>query len=78
MAFKRVPTRIAAAHPACDLITRMLMRRGDSEAMARGRAIALVEALIDTKMLRTKGVFLPFDHDRGIIQLGPNANREDV
>lgn len=70
MPFERVPTHIAAKHPACDLIKRMLMRRGDGEGMAQGRAIALVEALLDTKMLRPDGEFLPFDHDRGIIDIG--------
>lgn len=66
----RIPTHIAAEHPACDLIKRMLMRRGDVEGVAHGRAIALVEALIDTNMLRIDGEFLPYNHDRGIIQMG--------
>jgi len=62
---------VAIDHPTVDLIKRMLMRRGDSETVALGRALAITEALVDTRMLRTDGDFLPFDHDRGIIRLRP-------
>lgn len=67
--YRRVPTHIAAKHPAVDLIKCMLMRRGDNEGVAQGRGIALVEALIDTGMLREDGDFLPYDHGRGIINI---------
>jgi len=56
-------------HPAVDLIKLMLMRRGDIEAVAYGIALAITEALINTKMLKKKGAFLPFDHARGIINV---------
>ena len=58
------------SHPAKILIQRMLMRRGDPEYVAQGRALAIVEALLDTRMLIQRGKFLDFDHDRGIIQVG--------
>lgn len=67
--YRRIPTHIAAKHPAVDLIKCMLMRRGDNEGVAQGRGIALVEALIDTGMLREDGDFLPYDHGRGIINI---------
>lgn len=69
MRYTRVPSHIAAEHPATDLIKRMLVRRGDVEVVAQGRAIALVEALLDTRMLLPDGDFLPYDHDRGVIHL---------
>lgn len=61
--------RLADNHPATELIKRMLMRRGDVEGLAYGRALAIVEALLDTRMLHLDGDFLEFDHDRGIIRL---------
>lgn len=61
---------IADEHPAKDLIMKMLVRRGDKPGVAEGRALAIVEALLDTKMLKKdKGKFLSYDHNRGIINI---------
>ena len=62
---------IAAEHPARTLIKRMLMRRGDVEGVADGRALTIVEALLDTNMLKEDGDFLQYDHNRGVVKIKP-------
>ena len=50
---------LSTDHPAVELIQRMLMRRGDTEGVAQGSALAITDALIETNMLQD-----------GVIRLG--------
>jgi len=58
-------------HPAVELVTKMLVRRGDLEGVAHGRALAVVEAMLSTGMLVVDGPFKSFDHERGTIEVEP-------
>lgn len=42
----------ADRQPAFDLIKRSLIRIGDQEGVAHGRALGIVEALLDSNMLK--------------------------
>lgn len=51
----RIPLSIAVMHPAKQVIHDALLRRGDTEATAEGRAIALIDLLIRGRyIVRTK------------------------
>ena len=57
-------------HPAVDVIRGLLVRFGDNEACAKGRALQITGALLEARMLRPDGDFLPYDYNRGIINIG--------